>query len=102
MASYSGVSGAPWVVPQTLVGSKAGWPRGAPGGGERRPIHWPLRSGYFVSSKAQALSGAAQSIAASAAVPIAFRVSITILRQDRASVESGHFCLSKYLRLGGA
>src|ERR1700674_2570044 len=63
MASYSGVSGASWVVPQHLYGSKEGWPRHD---GMRTPIHWPLRSGYFASSKPQAPHGNAHSVAASA------------------------------------
>src|SRR5712691_5222004 len=39
-ASYSGVSGASWVVPQHLIGSNEGWPLHD---GMRTPVHWPLR-----------------------------------------------------------
>src|SRR5262245_18845755 len=64
MASYSGVSGASWVVPQHLTGSNEGCPPLHEG--IRLPIHWPLRLGYFASSNARASPGAAHSIAASA------------------------------------
>src|SRR5437016_14668726 len=74
MAWYSGVSGASWVVPQHLTGSNEGWPRHE---GMRRPIHWPLRSGYIASSNAKL--GAAYSKVASAIAPIAFRYDIVVL-----------------------
>src|SRR4051812_18919010 len=77
IASYSGVSGASCVVPQHLTGSNEGCP--PLHDGIRFPIHWPLRSGYIASSKAHAPHGSALSIAASASVPIAPRISITIL-----------------------
>src|SRR4030088_2037050 len=70
MASYSGVSGASWVVPQRLIGSNEGWP---PPAVPRTPIHCPLRLGYFASSNARAPLDDAYSIAASAIALIALR-----------------------------
>src|SRR5579871_5589097 len=54
IASYSGVSGACWPLPQGLVGSSEGWPPKLPM--RSTPRHCPFHSGYFISSPAAAVT----------------------------------------------
>src|SRR5215469_5208175 len=77
--AYSGVSGAPCVVPQGLLGSNEGCPAPPPPPpGMRTPIHWPLRFGYLASSNAEALPNGAHSIAATAIAASKLRSDIVV------------------------
>src|ERR1700736_6330775 len=73
MAWYSGVSGGCCPCAGGLPGSN--WPGPI-------LIHWPLRSGYLVSSKARAAALDGTSVAASVSAPVRLRLRITASRTD--------------------
>src|SRR5260370_16072390 len=96
IALYSGVSGACCPKPQGLVWSNDGMP---PSPGTTKRVHWPLRSGYFVSSNARALpSASAETASAAAAVRTSWR-GMLVLPSVGAGYDSGGAKAAPRLRL---